>query len=149
MLKIVIILNVFSLLNHCQSLTAWSRTFLEKLIVTQLVKKFPNFYRTQRFSSMFSTAHQLKDSIMFCNKLVFVNCWPLAQHPSCRTTPHWLSTAAYLVYSLWPFVSVGCLLHPQPEAPCCGDRDPLNMMSVTQRQQFRGDLRVKLPNLEA
>jgi len=30
-------------------LTPWSRVLLEKLIVTQLVKKFPTFYGTQRF----------------------------------------------------------------------------------------------------
>jgi hypothetical protein len=31
-----------------------SRVFLEKLIVTQLVKKFPNLYGTQRFINVFT-----------------------------------------------------------------------------------------------
>jgi hypothetical protein len=30
---------------------------LEKLIVTQLVKKFPAFYGTQKFITVFTTAH--------------------------------------------------------------------------------------------
>jgi hypothetical protein len=34
-----------------------SRVFLEKLIVTQLVKAFPAFYGTQRFITVFTRAH--------------------------------------------------------------------------------------------
>jgi hypothetical protein len=34
--------------KHTQ-LTPWSRVHLEKLIVTQLVKKFTTFYGTQKF----------------------------------------------------------------------------------------------------
>jgi len=34
--------------------TPWSRVVLEKLTVTQLVKKFPTFYGTQMFINMFA-----------------------------------------------------------------------------------------------
>jgi hypothetical protein len=36
----------------------WSRV-LEKLMVTQLVKKFPAFYGIRRFITVFTTAHRL------------------------------------------------------------------------------------------
>jgi hypothetical protein len=38
---------------------SWSRVVLEKLIVTQLVNKFPTFYGTFRFIIMFTRAHHL------------------------------------------------------------------------------------------
>jgi len=34
----------------------WSRVFLEKVIITQLVKKFPAFYGTWRFITLFTRA---------------------------------------------------------------------------------------------
>jgi len=37
-------------------LTPWSRVLLEKLTVTQLVKKFSAFYGTRRFITVFTTA---------------------------------------------------------------------------------------------
>jgi hypothetical protein len=36
--------------------TAWSRVLLERLIVTQLVKKFPTFYGNRRFIAVFTRA---------------------------------------------------------------------------------------------
>jgi hypothetical protein len=39
------------------SLIPWSRVLLEKLKVTQLVKKFPAFYGTHRFITVFIRAH--------------------------------------------------------------------------------------------
>jgi len=38
-------------------LPPWSRVLLEKLILTQLFKKFPTFYGTQRFVTMFTRAY--------------------------------------------------------------------------------------------
>jgi hypothetical protein len=38
------------------TVTLWSSVLLEKLIVTQLVKKFPVFYETQKFITVFSRA---------------------------------------------------------------------------------------------
>jgi hypothetical protein len=43
-------------------LTPCSRVLLEKLIVTQLVKTFPAFYRTRRFITVFTTAATGPDS---------------------------------------------------------------------------------------
>jgi len=40
--------------QFCQYLTPRSRVVLEKLIVTQLVKKFALFYRTRRFITVFT-----------------------------------------------------------------------------------------------
>jgi len=40
-------------------LTVWSRVHLEKLTGSQLIKKFPAFYGTQRFITTFTTAHHL------------------------------------------------------------------------------------------
>ena len=40
-------------------LTPWSRVLLEKLISYQLVKKFPAFYRTQKFITTFTSACHL------------------------------------------------------------------------------------------
>jgi len=37
-------------------LNPWSRVLLEKLIVAQLVKKFPAFYGTRSFITVFTTA---------------------------------------------------------------------------------------------
>jgi hypothetical protein len=38
-------------------LTLWNRVLLEKLIVAQLVKKFPAVYGTRRFITMFTACH--------------------------------------------------------------------------------------------
>jgi hypothetical protein len=48
-------------LSHCTvqvtaELTIWNIFLFGKLIVTQLVKKFPAFYGTQRFITVFTTA---------------------------------------------------------------------------------------------
>ena len=40
-------------------LTPWSRVLLEKLTVSQLVKKFPTFYGNRRFITAFRSAHRL------------------------------------------------------------------------------------------
>jgi len=39
--------------------TPWSRVFLWKLTVRQLVKKFPTFYRTHRFITVYTSTHHL------------------------------------------------------------------------------------------
>jgi hypothetical protein len=40
-------------------LNPFRKITLEKLIITQLLKKYPTFYRTQRLISTFTTAHHL------------------------------------------------------------------------------------------
>jgi hypothetical protein len=39
-----------------EELTAWSRIFLEQLIVAQLMEKFLSFYEIQKFIVVFTTA---------------------------------------------------------------------------------------------
>ena len=41
------------------SITPWSWALLEKLTGSHLVKKFPTFYGTRKFITMFTTAHHL------------------------------------------------------------------------------------------
>jgi hypothetical protein len=43
--------------NTSNYLTPRSRVLLENLTATQLVKTFPTFYGTQRFITVFATAH--------------------------------------------------------------------------------------------
>jgi len=58
---------VFSAISVCHRsgstftyiLASWSRVLLEKLTGSQLVKKFPAFYGTQRFSTTFASARHL------------------------------------------------------------------------------------------
>jgi hypothetical protein len=52
--KIVKLLTYFALIEV--KLTACSRIILQKLIITQLVKKFPVFYGTRMFITMFTRA---------------------------------------------------------------------------------------------
>jgi len=40
-------------------LTPWNTVLLEKLTASQLVKKFPAFYGTQRFITAFTSARHL------------------------------------------------------------------------------------------
>jgi hypothetical protein len=40
-------------------LTPWSRVLLEKLTGLQLVKKFPTFYGTRKFITVFASARHL------------------------------------------------------------------------------------------
>jgi hypothetical protein len=44
-------------------LTPWSKVLLEKLIGSQLVKKFPAFYGTRRFIAAFTRARNLSLSL--------------------------------------------------------------------------------------
>lgn len=45
--------------NLTNKLTPWFTNLLEKLKFAQLTKKFPTFYKPQRFIAVFSTASQL------------------------------------------------------------------------------------------
>ena len=47
---------------HTYFLSPWSRALLEKLTCSQLVKKFPTFYRTQRFITAFTSVRHLSIS---------------------------------------------------------------------------------------
>jgi hypothetical protein len=56
-LSVVVTYLLTYLLNYL--ITSRSRVFLEKLTVSQLVKKFPTFYGTRRFITAFTSASHL------------------------------------------------------------------------------------------
>jgi hypothetical protein len=59
----------WSLITWCQYsvlLTPWSKVLFVKLTVTQLVKKFPTFYDTRKFITLFTTAHHWSLSQATC-----------------------------------------------------------------------------------
>jgi hypothetical protein len=47
-------LRLHFLYHSYNKLTAWSRVLVDQLVVAQLVKKFPVFYGTRRFSTVFT-----------------------------------------------------------------------------------------------
>jgi hypothetical protein len=65
------------LLTH--SLIPWSRGLLEKLNVSQLVKKFPAFYVTRRFISSFTIACHL--SLSWASSIQSMPPIPLLEDP--------------------------------------------------------------------
>ena len=124
-------------------LIRWRRVLLEKLTNSQLVKKFPAYYRTLRFITALTKARHLTLSsarscrtersvevrgtcIPFVIRPVFTvrSWWHFAQPPSWRTTLCRLYVTACSIYSQLP-----CILETvRPSAtwgPC--DRDPLIM----------------------
>jgi len=59
----------------------WGRVLLEKLIVAELVNKFPAFYATRKFVTVFTRARQFRGSVQhFVTTVCFTvwNCLPLA-----------------------------------------------------------------------
>jgi prolipoprotein diacylglyceryltransferase len=54
MMKMIIIIIIIIII-----ITTWSRDLPEKLTVSQVVKKFPAFYGTQRFITAFTRARHL------------------------------------------------------------------------------------------
>ena len=68
--------EVTSLLTYLLTylLTPYSTVLLEKLTGSQLVKKFPAFYRTRRFITAFSSAHHL--SLSWARSIQFTPCIP-------------------------------------------------------------------------
>ena len=81
---------------------------LEKLAGSQLVKEFPAFYGTQRFTTAFTRVrHPPRQLLTFRNKAFFFtakSCWHLAQSPSRTTTSRRLSATAYSIYSQRPSI---------------------------------------------
>jgi hypothetical protein len=65
-------------------LTAWGRVLLETLTVSQLVKKFPAFYRTRRFITAFKIAPHL--SLFWASSFLSI-------------TPHYTSWRSKLILS--------------------------------------------------
>jgi hypothetical protein len=77
--------------------TPWSKVLPEKLTVPQLVIKFPTFYATQRFVTIFTHAHHFSLS---CVKLI----WSITSHP--------LSLKFILILSSYLYISLPSGLLP-------------------------------------
>jgi len=101
---------------------SYPRVLLEKLTGFQLVEKSPTFYGTRRFITTFtSTSYEnilQQDTFLRwgvvstspnpqAGKPPLVGCLQLLTQYICSYPPHWR-----------PF------LHPRPDAPRCGDRNP-------------------------
>jgi hypothetical protein len=84
--------------------------------------------------------------ITFRNRLIFYGEELLAPRitPSLEDHPCRLSATAYSVYSQLPSISVGRVLHPQPEdAPCRGDKWPtLRGASYNEQSKYAVSLAV-------
>ena len=61
-------------------ITPWGRVLLEKLTGSNLVKKFPEFYRTRRFITAFTSASQL--SLFWATSIQSILPLPLPEDPS-------------------------------------------------------------------
>jgi hypothetical protein len=121
--------------------TPWSKVLHEKLTGLRLVKKFLEFYGTRRFTTAFTSAHQLslsravskyqsRSEALSVNNSQQGTFWrwevvstspkPQAGGPPLVGCPRLRQYIRSYPPYLMPF------LHPQPEdAPCRGDRDPL------------------------
>jgi hypothetical protein len=92
------------------ALIPWRRILLQNKTVIQLVNKFPAFYATRMFTTVFTTAH-LRTCVTFRNKLCFfflrwgvVSLSP-AQFPGSSTTHFRLSATVYLIHSQLPYLT--------------------------------------------
>jgi hypothetical protein len=75
-------------LNSLTKLTPWSRGLLEKLTVSQLVKKCPAFYGTRRIITEFTIARNL--SLSWARSIQF-----MSSHPTSRISILILSSLKY------------------------------------------------------
>jgi hypothetical protein len=76
-------------------LTSWCRILFEKLIVTQLVKKYPAFLWSPKVHHRVHIFETFRNN----NKFYSEGLQPHVQPPSWRTTPCRLSATAYSIYS--------------------------------------------------
>jgi hypothetical protein len=109
--------------NNDRLSTPWNRALLEKLIVTQLVKKFPALYETRRFIAVFTKARQFRRPVSH-----FVTSWfiygedLLAFAQPQAVGPPFVGCPRLLTQYIHSY------LHLQPEdVPCRGDSDPHTM----------------------
>jgi hypothetical protein len=93
-------------------LTPWSRVLLEKLIGSQLVKKFPVFYGTRRFIATFTSVRHL--SLTWATSIQFVS-------------PHSTFGRSMLILYSHLLVSLPRGLFPQVphQKPVCTSSSPL------------------------
>jgi len=100
-------------------LTPWSRVLLEKLTVSQLVKKFPAFYETRRFIIVFIWACHL--SLSWVQLQILVTKYTKSLKANCE-----LSCWKLCMNSNW---------HDQSMEALCGTRHDIN--SSSKRDQLQ------------
>jgi hypothetical protein len=99
-------------------LTPWSRVLLEKLTGFKLVKKFPEFYRTRRFITAFTSAHHL--SLSWANSIQSIfhpTSWKCALILSFHLRlglPSGLFPTGFPTKTLYKFILFKYVLHAQP-----------------------------------
>jgi hypothetical protein len=89
----------------CYCLTPWSRVLLEKMTVTQLAKKFPAFYATRKFITVFTRARRWSLSWARCiqstpSHPISIRSIPILPCYICLDLPnnlHWL-LLTFLIY---------------------------------------------------
>ena len=98
-------------------LTPWSRVLLKKLIVSQPVKKFPAFYGSRRFITVFYSVTLSQDDTFLQIRVVSTSPNPQAGGPPLVGCPRLLIQHIRSYPPHWrPFH------HPQSDdAPCRGD----------------------------
>jgi hypothetical protein len=115
--------------------TRWSTALLDKLVVLQLVKKFPAFYGTRRFITLFTTARHVSQSwsrsIQPKFPPTYYNSWKYilisSYHPRLGLPsglfPSGLTTKTLHALSLLPLAccmprpSYSCFVHPNDIGP--------------------------------
>jgi len=123
-----------------------------KLRVTQLLKKFPAFYRTQRFITMFTRAHQVQDLVLtFHYELVFYSDELLAPCPTPRLEDHPLSAVCNCLLNIFTAtLHIWRLYSPSitEDTQCRSDRDLHNMaifeVSVVKRNNLMWNQQTKV-----
>jgi len=86
-------------------LTPWSRVLLEKLTVTQLVKKFPAFHRRQRFITVFTTVRHW--SLSWARWIPSTPPHPISLRSLLTLSPH----LRIGLPSRFPYQNVVCISH--------------------------------------
>jgi hypothetical protein len=108
-------------------ITPWSRVLVEKLIVTQLVKKFTVFYGIRRFVAVFTRDHR----VTFRNKLLSYNELP-ASRPTPKPEDHPLLAACKCLFNT--FEATLHIWRPSPSPTTPGSsmlwwQDPLKTVT--------------------
>jgi len=73
-------------LVRINQITAWRRVLLQKLIVTQLVKKFPAFYGTRRYNAAFTRSSHC--SLSLTRRIQSTSSQPIALSSCLILSPH-------------------------------------------------------------
>jgi hypothetical protein len=92
--------------------TPWNRIILEKLIVAKLVKKFPAFYGTRLFITMFTTArHWSLSWTRWIQPTVSRPVYLLTSNTVARSRPRLLPKQYVTSANIWSILTLSSHLH--------------------------------------